>query len=74
MKVIKKVIIILNLIYSTFIFSPDAPRDELWRQTYKKFFIKCIKEGISKHYCNLHCIHKADEEFYKKQNNMRRLH
>ena len=71
MKIIKEIIIVFNLICLTFIFSPDAPKDELWRQTYKKCFIECIKEGISKHACNLLCVIKADEEFYKKQNNMR---
>jgi len=60
-------IIIFNLFCLNFIFSSDMPKNNLWRKTYKECFIQCIKENISKHVCNLHCIHKADEEFYKKQ-------
>ena len=69
----KKIIIVFSLICLGFIFSPDAPKDELWRQTYKKCFIECIRQGISRHACNLHCVVKTDEEFYKKQDNMWRL-
>jgi len=55
------------LVYLSFIFSPDMPKDQVWRETYKECFIQCVNQGISKHACNLHCIFKADEEFYKRQ-------
>ena len=54
-------------VYLSFIFSPDMPKDQVWRETYKRCFIQCVNEGISKHACNLHCIFKADQEFYKRQ-------
>ena len=60
------------LICSTFVFSPDAPKDQLWRKTYKKCFLECVAEGVSKHACNLHCVHKADRKVAKERSVTRR--
>jgi len=59
--------LLIFIILINFVFSTDMPKDKLWRKTYKECFINCIKEGISKHACNLYCIHKADEKYYKEK-------
>jgi len=55
-----RIIIVCVTYLALLVFSPDMPKDEIWRQTYKQCFLECIREGISRHACNLYCVHKAD--------------
>ena len=58
-----QLVAILCSIYLAFVFSPDMPEDRVWRQTYEQCFVECIEEGISRHACNLYCVHKADKVY-----------
>jgi len=63
--------IVLSILLLGFVFSQDAPKSNLWRETYKECFLECVKAG-SKHWCNLHCVSVVDRAFKKEQNKKRR--
>lgn len=63
--VLKNVTLIVFLLFS---FSPDAPKSELWRSTYKQCFLECVKAWGNdrgrrcRHWCNIRCVYFADKK------------
>lgn len=70
MRLMVIIIVIFSLFFiSGFKFSPDAPKSQLWRNTYEKCYQACVQEidadtRSKKHWCNMYCVHIADEAFY----------